>query len=106
MRRAAEAVCLMRFLCNVFLLCVFRSFRYLLHDDHNTHVTVDDADILLGGLFGAIGYEEHSPEELAFTFQITESAVLKAKEKALARLRDGCLNGELGVWREVRRTLR
>ena len=61
---------------------------------------------ILGGLFGAFGYEEQPPEELAFTFQMTESAVLKAKEKALARLRGVCLNGELGVWREVRKMMR
>jgi hypothetical protein len=37
---------------------------------------------------------------------MTESAVLKAKAKALARLREACLNGKLGIWREVRRMFR
>ncbi len=61
---------------------------------------------ILGGLFGVFGCEEQLPVELAFTFQMTESAVLKAKEKALARLRDACLDGELGIWRDVRKMMR
>lgn len=61
---------------------------------------------ILGGLYGVFGYAMQTPEELAFTFQITESAVMKARDRILNKLRDACLNGELGVWKEVRRMLR
>ncbi|MPL96554.1 hypothetical protein SDC9_42736 [bioreactor metagenome] len=50
MRRAAKVVRLMRSLCNEFLLGVFRVvFSCRLHAVHDAHVTVDDADALLGG---------------------------------------------------------
>ena len=52
------------------------------------------------------GYAEQPPEELAFTFQMTEGAVMKARDRILKKLRDACLNGELGVWKEVRRAVR
>ena len=61
---------------------------------------------ILGGLYGVFGYEAQSPEELAFTFQMTESAVMKARDRILKKLRDACLSGELGVWKEVRRAVR
>ena len=61
---------------------------------------------ILGGLYGVFGYAMQTPEELAFTFQMTESAVMKARDRILKKLRDACLNGELGVWKEVQRAVR
>jgi hypothetical protein len=50
MRRTAEVVRLMRFLSNVFLLCVFQVvFRDRLNAIHDAHVAVYDADALFGG---------------------------------------------------------
>ncbi|GEM_PF-3497168 len=69
-----------------------------------SHIEVEGQAFPLGELTADI--LNITPEELAFTFQMIENAVLKAKEKALVRLPDVCLNGELGVWREVRNMMR
>lgn len=61
---------------------------------------------ILGGLYGVFGYTMRTPEELAFTFQVTESAVMKERGGILKKLRDSCVSGELGVWKEVGRMLR
>ena len=44
--------------------------------------------------------------ELGEEFQMTENALLKAKDKALGKLRVACENGRLGLWREARRMVR
>ena len=57
---------------------------------------------VLGGFFGVYGYPKQTATELGEEFQMTENALLKAKDKALGKLRFACENGQLGLWREVR----
>lgn len=61
---------------------------------------------ILGGFFGVYGYEEHSLPELGEEFDITENAAAKAKDKALKKLTDACMDGELGVWYSARKAIR
>ena len=61
---------------------------------------------ILGGFFGAFGHKKETLAEIGEAFQMGESAALKAKDKALGKLRGFCLAGELGHWRSVRRAIR
>lgn len=56
---------------------------------------------LLGGFFGAFGYEEKTLAWLGEQFNMKENAALKAKNKALQKLTELCLDGKLGVWRDI-----
>lgn len=61
---------------------------------------------ILGGFFGVYDYPKQTLVDLADEFQLTENALLKAKDKALGKLRLACENGSFGVWREVQRMMR
>jgi len=61
---------------------------------------------ILGGFFGVYGHKKETLAEIGEAFQIGENAALKAKDKALEKLRGICLEGELGYWRSVRRAIR
>lgn len=61
---------------------------------------------ILGGFFGVYGYPKQTLTDLAEEFQMTENALLKAKDKALSKLRCACEGGTLGVWCEARKQLR
>lgn len=61
---------------------------------------------ILGGFFGVFEHPKQTLADLAEEFQMTENALLKAKDKALNKLRLACENGKLGVWMEVRSFLR
>ena len=61
---------------------------------------------ILGGFFGVYGYPKQTLADLGEEFQMTENALLKAKEKALGKLRLAYENGQLRRWREVQRMVR
>lgn len=61
---------------------------------------------ILGGFFGVFEYPKQTLADLAEEFQMTENALLKAKDKALNKLRLACDNGQLGRWREAQRIIR
>lgn len=61
---------------------------------------------ILGDFFGAYGHEEQTLAEIGEAFQMKENAALKAKDKALDKLRKLCLEGELGRWRSIRTAIR
>lgn len=61
---------------------------------------------ILGGFFGMFDYPKQTLADLAEEFQMTENALIRAKDKALFKLRLTCENGKLGIWREVRSLVR
>ncbi|MEG0835915.1 MAG: hypothetical protein RR413_10775, partial [Christensenellaceae bacterium] len=61
---------------------------------------------ILGGFFGVYGHREQSIAELGEEFDITENAAAKAKDKALKKLTDACMDGELGLWHRARKAIR
>lgn len=61
---------------------------------------------ILGGFFGVYGCPKQTAIELGEEFQMTENALLKAKDKALGKLRLACESGRLGLWREAQRMVR
>ncbi len=61
---------------------------------------------VLGGFFGLYGHKKETLAEIGEAFQIKESAALKAKDKALERLRRVCLEGGLGYWMSIRTAIR
>ncbi|MDD2956239.1 MAG: sigma-70 family RNA polymerase sigma factor [Oscillospiraceae bacterium] len=61
---------------------------------------------ILGGFFGVFDYPKQTLANLAEEFQMTENALIKAKDKALVKLRLACENGQLGIWREARSLVR
>lgn len=54
---------------------------------------------ILGGSFGVSGHEEQTLAEIGEAFQMKENAVLKAKSRALEKLRRLCVDRELDCWR-------
>lgn len=61
---------------------------------------------ILGGFFGVFGYEQQTLADLGEQFDLTENAAAKAKDKALKKLTDACLNGEIGVWLSAQKAVR
>lgn len=61
---------------------------------------------ILGGFFGAFGHEQRTLADLGEQFDLTENAAAKAKDKALKKLTDACLNGEIGVWLSAQKAVR
>ncbi|MDD3833554.1 MAG: sigma-70 family RNA polymerase sigma factor [Oscillospiraceae bacterium] len=61
---------------------------------------------ILGGFFGAFGYEQRTLADLGEQFDLTENAATKAKDKALKKLTDACFNGEIGIWLSARKAIR
>ena len=61
---------------------------------------------ILGGFFGVYAYPKQTISNLAEEFQLTENALIKARDKALAKLRRACGSGRLGIWREAHRIIR
>lgn len=61
---------------------------------------------ILGGFFGVYGYPKQTLIDLAEEFQLTENALLKAKDKALKKLTDACMDGEIGMWRWAKRAIK
>ena len=61
---------------------------------------------ILGSFFGVYGHEEQTLAEIGEAFQMKENAALKAKDKALAKLRRFCMEGELGRWRSIQAAIR
>lgn len=53
---------------------------------------------ILGSFFGVYGYCKQTASEIAVEFQMTENALLKAKNRALQKLQQACHNGKLGIW--------
>lgn len=51
--------------------------------------------------FGVYGYEKKTLSEIGEQFNMKENATLKAKDKTLNKLTEICMNGKLGLWREV-----
>lgn len=58
---------------------------------------------ILGSFFGVFGINRKTLAEIGEAFNMKESATLKAKAKALQKLTDLCLDGQLGVWDGVLR---
>ena len=61
---------------------------------------------ILGGFFGAFGHREQTLAEIGEMFNMRKNAAQKAKDKALEKLRDICLSGDLGYWASVRAAIR
>lgn len=61
---------------------------------------------IIGGFFGAYDFPKQTLADLAEEFQMTESALGKAKDKAIAKLRRTCEESELGVWRDAQKQIR
>jgi RNA polymerase primary sigma factor len=61
---------------------------------------------ILGGFYGVYTYPKQTISDLAEEFQLTENALIKARDKALDRLRRACEDGRLGIWREAHRMIR
>jgi len=61
---------------------------------------------ILGGFFGVFGYEQHTLADLGEQFDLTENAAAKAKDKALKKLTDACMNGEIGIWSLARKAIK
>lgn len=61
---------------------------------------------ILGGFFGAFGYEQRTLADLGEQFDLTENAAAKAKDKALKKLTEACFNGEIGVWLSAQKAVR
>jgi RNA polymerase sigma factor (sigma-70 family) len=61
---------------------------------------------ILGGFFGVFGHKKETLAAIGEEFQIKESAALKAKDKALEKLRGICLDGKLGYWMSIRAAIR
>lgn len=61
---------------------------------------------MLGGFFGAFGYEQRTLADLGEQFDLTENAAAKAKDKALKKLTDACFNGEIGIWLSAQKEIR
>lgn len=61
---------------------------------------------ILGGFFGVYGHKKETLAEIGEAFQIKENAALKAKDKALEKLRRVCLDGEFGRWRSIHAAIR
>lgn len=60
---------------------------------------------ILGGFFGVYAYPKQTISDLAEEFQLTENALIKARDKALDRLHHACESGRFGVWREAKRVI-
>ncbi|MDY4784392.1 sigma factor [Pygmaiobacter massiliensis] len=60
---------------------------------------------ILGGFFGVYDYPKQTLADLAVEFQMTENALIKAKDKALSKLRLTCEGGSLGVWRNAQKQI-
>lgn len=57
---------------------------------------------LLGGSYDVFGHEEQSLTDLGEQFQLrTTNAVIKARDRALKKLAKNCMEGKLGVWKDV-----
>ena len=80
----------------VYLECVKEAFEQLSFRERQ----------ILGGFFGVYTYPKQTISDLAEEFQLTENALIKARDKALDRLRRACENGRLGIWREAHRMIR
>ncbi len=61
---------------------------------------------ILGGFFGAFGYEQRTLADLGEQFDLTENAAAKAKDNALKKLTDACFNGEIGIWLSARKAIK
>ncbi len=61
---------------------------------------------ILGGFFGAFGYEQRTLADLGEQFDLTENAAAKAKDKALKKLTDACFDGQIGIWLSARKAIR
>jgi RNA polymerase sigma factor (sigma-70 family) len=57
---------------------------------------------ILGGFFGIYGHKKETLAEIGESFQMGENAAQVTKDKALAKLRGLCVEGELGYWRSIR----
>lgn len=80
----------------VYLDCVKEEFEQLSFRERQ----------ILGGFYGVYTYPKQTISDLAEEFQLTENALIKARDKALAKLRRVCESGRLGVWREAKRMIR
>lgn len=61
---------------------------------------------ILGGFFGVFGYKQSTLSVLGEQFDLTENAAAKAKDKAIKKLTDACLNGEIGLWLSARKAIK
>jgi len=61
---------------------------------------------ILGGFFGAYGHGEQTLAEIGEMFNMQKNAAQKAKDKALEKLREICMDGDLGYWVYVRAAIR
>ena len=64
-----------------------------------------DRDIL-GKVYGVFGYPEATLKEIGMYHMMKESAVEKAKNRAVEKLRESYPGSRLQVWRTVHRMLR
>lgn len=60
---------------------------------------------ILGGFFGVFEHPKQTLADLAEEFQMTENALLKAKDKMLGKLRLACESGQFGRWRVVQQMI-
>lgn len=75
----------------VYLTCIWDEFEKLSFKERQ----------ILGGFFGLYGCPKQTVTELAEEFQQTENGLIKAKDKALQKLRKLCEEGRLGIWRQA-----
>ncbi len=61
---------------------------------------------ILGGFFGVFGHKKESLAEIGEAFHMKEDGALKAKNRALDKLRRACMEGGLGYWMSVRAAIR
>ncbi len=61
---------------------------------------------ILGGFFGVFGFKIQTLSELGGEFDLTENAAAKVKDKALKKLTDACMEGDIGLWQAVRKAIK
>lgn len=61
---------------------------------------------ILGGCFGVYNHKEQPLEALGEEFDLTENAAAKAKDKALKKLTAACMDGEIGIWRLMKKAIK
>lgn len=78
----------------------FKICQELLREAFENELSFKEREIL-GQFVGVYGYEKKTLPEIGEQFNMKENTTLKAKDKVLNKLTEICMNGKLGLWREV-----
>lgn len=81
---------------SIYLSCMEQEFEKLSFKERQ----------ILGSFFGAYGYCKQTAADIAEEFLMTKNALLKAKNKALQKLRHFCEDNGLGIWKIAAATIR